>query len=179
MFTTKLHPPTCINQYHYWHWLYRSVTLVLSYIQVIINNQRIYSNYQQPCFTFPNSPTKKLQVRGVRGAQEDRGLSWINNHHCKMGPKPPYRWNKWMLHPRTGYKRQSNTGHQSRQCETVRRCNKCETAYPRFRCPAFGKTCHICQKKNHFTRVCKSKSSNNSSQQQSTVHEANDEQPPD
>lgn len=37
------------------------------------------------------------------------------------------------------------------------RCGYCGTSHPKGNCPAFGKKCTKCQKKNHFALVCRSK----------------------
>ena len=34
-------------------------------------------------------------------------------------------------------------------------CQFCGYRHKRGRCPAFGKTCNVCHKQNHFARVCK------------------------
>lgn len=36
------------------------------------------------------------------------------------------------------------------------KCGYCGSSHMRGKCPAFGKTCRNCQKKNHFESVCKS-----------------------
>ena len=38
-----------------------------------------------------------------------------------------------------------------------KQCYACGMSHARNRCPAFGKTCVKCQKKNHFARVCRGK----------------------
>ena len=37
-----------------------------------------------------------------------------------------------------------------------RSCKYCGDTHPKGKCPAYGKTCAKCQKKNHFTKVCQS-----------------------
>ena len=34
-------------------------------------------------------------------------------------------------------------------------CTYCGLSHPPRQCPAYGKECHICKKKNHFAKVCK------------------------
>ena len=36
------------------------------------------------------------------------------------------------------------------------KCGKCGKIHEKNKCPAFGRTCHNCQKKNHFSNVCRS-----------------------
>ena len=36
-------------------------------------------------------------------------------------------------------------------------CSKCNTSYPPRECPAWGKKCHKCGNKNHFSTYCRSK----------------------
>ena len=43
----------------------------------------------------------------------------------------------------------------------IRKCSKCGRDHQKGQCPAFGKVCHICNKKNHFAAVCKSRNVNN------------------
>ena len=38
-------------------------------------------------------------------------------------------------------------------------CSKCGTSYPPRECPAWGKKCHMCGNKNHFSTYCRSKQS--------------------
>ena len=37
------------------------------------------------------------------------------------------------------------------------KCGKCGYKHEPRKCPAFGKLCHNCKKKNHFSTVCKNK----------------------
>ncbi|PAA80925.1 hypothetical protein BOX15_Mlig029604g7 [Macrostomum lignano] len=41
---------------------------------------------------------------------------------------------------------------------TISACRYCGKSHPEGRCPAFGKSCSKCGKKNHFSTVCKSRS---------------------
>ena len=36
------------------------------------------------------------------------------------------------------------------------KCGKCGKIHEKNKCPAFGRTCHKCQKNNHFSNVCRS-----------------------
>ena len=38
-------------------------------------------------------------------------------------------------------------------------CSKCEMSHPPRECPAWGKKCHKCGNKNHFSTQCRSKQS--------------------
>ena len=49
-------------------------------------------------------------------------------------------------------------------------CGNCGTKHGKNKCPAYGKTCHHCGKRNHFQKLCRSKSSVNNS-----VHEINND----
>lgn len=40
------------------------------------------------------------------------------------------------------------------------KCENCGLIHEDRKCPAFGKTCHKCQKKNHFFRMCRSSNQN-------------------
>lgn len=60
----------------------------------------------------------------------------------------------------------SQTGNRSpvtdRRDSAARRCKYCDRQHPlsREHCKAYGATCKICQKKNHFAVVCRSRPSN-------------------
>ena len=43
------------------------------------------------------------------------------------------------------------------QAGEVRPCGKCGTRHYPKPCPAMGKTCHICKRKHHFAKVCRSR----------------------
>lgn len=40
---------------------------------------------------------------------------------------------------------------------TTNTCTFCKTKHQRGKCPAYGKTCNNCKKKNHFSVACRSK----------------------
>ena len=39
---------------------------------------------------------------------------------------------------------------------SLHHCTRCDTTHASMRCPAYGKTCHKCGGKNHFSKCCKS-----------------------
>ena len=47
-----------------------------------------------------------------------------------------------------------------RSQRSIRNCKYCGKSHDRGSCPAFGKECSKCGKKNHFKAVCKSNGSN-------------------
>ncbi|KAL1447482.1 hypothetical protein WDU94_000605 [Cyamophila willieti] len=53
-------------------------------------------------------------------------------------------------------RRPNNQRHQfqRRNHGSSRSCRKCDTQHNRGRCPAYGKTCGRCMKRNHYTRCC-------------------------
>ena len=54
--------------------------------------------------------------------------------------------------------RKGNTGNNYRaKSSSGRVCSKCNTSHPPRECPAFGKKCHKCGHKNHFSTCCRSK----------------------
>ena len=60
----------------------------------------------------------------------------------------------------TSNKKQQNFGkNRNRQGGVSKSCYRCGGAFPHTNksCPAEGKTCNKCQKKNHFAAVCKTK----------------------
>ena len=46
---------------------------------------------------------------------------------------------------------------ENTQKEIVNNCKYCSYDHPRGKCPAYGKTCKACNKRNHFSRCCMSK----------------------
>ena len=46
-------------------------------------------------------------------------------------------------------------------------CNYCGYVHERGKCPAYGKNCAVCNKPNHFAKVCRGKGK---SQRNQTVH---------
>nr|XP_008111816.1 PREDICTED: uncharacterized protein LOC103279281 isoform X1 [Anolis carolinensis] len=54
------------------------------------------------------------------------------------------------------------------------KCGYCGTAHEPRRCPAFGKTCNKCGKKNHYARLCRSRVTNPVNiQARQHIHELN------
>ena len=47
--------------------------------------------------------------------------------------------------------------HEVRREETCGNCGRFHPRSPRDKCPAFGKTCHRCKKRNHWEKMCRSK----------------------
>ena len=45
-----------------------------------------------------------------------------------------------------------NTRNQNKR-DFIKNCKFCDSSHPRGTCPAYGKVCHVCNKKNDF-RVC-------------------------
>ena len=69
--------------------------------------------------------------------------------------------------PKTSQPNQvGNTGQRGQ----FKPCGNCGTKHWKNKCPAYGKSCHHCGKRNHFQKLCRSKSSVNNS-----VHEINND----
>ena len=47
--------------------------------------------------------------------------------------------------------------HEVRREETCGNCGRFHPRSPRDKCPAFGKICHRCKKRNHWEKMCRSK----------------------
>ena len=45
----------------------------------------------------------------------------------------------------------------SNHCKFIKKCSRCGNNHYINKCPAFGKTCSICKKLNHFASTCRSK----------------------
>ena len=46
-----------------------------------------------------------------------------------------------------------NTCNQNTR-DFIKKCKFCDSSHPRGKCPAYGKVCHVCNKKNHFKVCC-------------------------
>ena len=55
-------------------------------------------------------------------------------------------------------KSRPQSGTRSTSTSPDRQCSKCGFRHPPRKCPAYGKVCNACKGRNHFWRVCKSKS---------------------
>ena len=55
----------------------------------------------------------------------------------------------------------------------VRECRYCGGTHEKLKCPAYGKTCTKCSKKNHFAKVCRSRSGSHWTNAVSTTDELN------
>ena len=62
-------------------------------------------------------------------------------------------------------------GKKSSQYSTQKTCFRCGGSYPHTtQCPARGKTCNHCHRKNHFERVCQNKCRSNTGHGESLNH---------
>ena len=50
-----------------------------------------------------------------------------------------------------------NTDNKPTRSPIKQKCGKCGYKHEPRKCPAFGKLCHYCKKKSHFSTVCKNK----------------------
>ena len=55
------------------------------------------------------------------------------------------------------FKQRKGQGSQARARSKGKICGKCGTSHPPRECPAWGKKCHKCGNKNHFSTQCRSK----------------------
>ena len=53
--------------------------------------------------------------------------------------------------------REEASVHEVRREETCGNSGRFHPRSPRDKCPAFGKTCHPCKKRNHWEEMCRSK----------------------
>ena len=58
--------------------------------------------------------------------------------------------------PRQQYDNKRNLNNSRKQ--DIENCKYCGRDHPRRKCPAYGKACNKCGKKNHFSNVCKATS---------------------
>ena len=56
----------------------------------------------------------------------------------------------------------SNTQTTRPKYNTRRNCGRCDTEHENGKCPAFNKVCFKCNKKGHYSKICKNKTYNNS-----------------
>ena len=59
---------------------------------------------------------------------------------------------------RNGHLNEASSSHRGStdKCSTDKTCSKCSTIHVYRDCPAFGKKCHKCGNKNHFSSCCRS-----------------------
>ena len=59
---------------------------------------------------------------------------------------------------RNGHSNEATSLHRGStdKCSTNKMCSKCSTIHAYRDCPAFGKKCHKCGNKNHFSSCCRS-----------------------
>ena len=59
---------------------------------------------------------------------------------------------------RNGCSSEASSSHRgsSNKCSTDKMCSKCSMIHAYRNCPAFGKKCHKCGNKNHFSSCCRS-----------------------
>ncbi|KAK0144846.1 hypothetical protein N1851_016586 [Merluccius polli] len=53
------------------------------------------------------------------------------------------------------YSKHPNKYKSQREAKTDFKCGKCGGSHKPMSCPAYGKECHNCGKKNHFSKYCK------------------------
>ena len=46
-----------------------------------------------------------------------------------------------------------NTHNQNKR-DFIKKCKFCDSSHPRGKCPAYGKVCHVCNKRSHFKVCC-------------------------
>ena len=54
-------------------------------------------------------------------------------------------------------KKLNNSNHNTRNQNArdfIKKCRFCDSSHPRGKCPAYGKVCHVCNKKNDFKVYC-------------------------
>lgn len=65
-------------------------------------------------------------------------------------------------------------GESDQSVMTKKKCSKCGNKHEYRNCPAFGKKCKSCQKKNHFAKMCTSKSHLSQGKRLHTVEQRED-----
>jgi hypothetical protein len=85
----------------------------------------------------------EAQAKGMEGFKSEPKEE-ANRVQHKFGKQGKYKQTS-----QTSYNKQPSTG----------TCSSCggKNHKSRSNCPAFGKTCHICEKPNHYARCCRSK----------------------
>ena len=48
----------------------------------------------------------------------------------------------------------NNSSRNQNTRDFTKKCKFCDSSHPRGKCPAYGKVCHVCNKKNHFKVCC-------------------------
>ena len=86
--------------------------------------------------------------------------------YVKKGPSHKHKKKKSDKQAKPG------TDKQSKQSKRDRTCKYCGKKCPKGNCPAFGKTCGKCGKKNHYASVCRSSKTS----PHDTVHKVDDDE---
>ena len=58
---------------------------------------------------------------------------------------------------------------------TINKCKFCGGSHQRGKCPAYGKRCHKCHRKNHFEACCPEKKVNSVAEKNNTIPSSSDE----
>ncbi|XP_044764622.1 uncharacterized protein K02A2.6-like isoform X2 [Coccinella septempunctata] len=96
---------------------------------------RVYEQNKKQVQEMNDKPSTSVDV--VRSRRNDK-ISYTSNKLSKKNYKNNYNYNK---------------------CER-KKCHKCDSIHDFGKCPAFGKLCSLCKKKNHFASCCFKKRNN-------------------
>ena len=100
--------------------------------------------------------TEELSKQYLDTVKKDTQIDSI--HHNK----PKYDKSQGKCH---GQQHCSNSG--KRGPRTVKTCHNCGSIHPPRRCPTYGKECHYCKKKGHYSKCCHTRALSQSSHHKS------------
>ena len=97
-----------------------------------------------------------IQLRFIAGLQNSEQKLKVLEH---LQQNPDATIDDIFLREPVNYKRRQpeNAKLQPASTTSAKECPKCRTRHEPRSCPAFGKTCNNCKKRNHFGKVCRVK----------------------
>ena len=112
--------------------------------------------------------TSQSQIKSMSASQSVK-VNAINTYRAKGGNK----YGKKFKSKPVGSSPVNNTS-QPYQRNTSQSCQRCGERHGPRQCKAYGKTCHMCHRKNHFAKMCKSKTPQTSVKSVDILEESDD-----
>lgn len=121
--------------------LCRTAELASQRMETLQNKQSVNAIKQKPTHTQFQGSTRRGRQGTTEGATGTSGTATTTR---SAPPAETTRRTDWVG------QRNGDFNQQQRQ-----KCNKCGSQHVYGQCPAFGKACNVCHRKNHFARMCR------------------------